>query len=276
MNYKTILVQIDNGKLCAKRLDFAMSLARQHDACLVGMYAFFPYTPPGYIMTQMGAEVIAAQQKAAVEAMAQAEKAFREQTTSAGLDDVEWHFAYEDTATAMSQQARYADLVVISQSDASDDSGLDKDFPERLILAAGRPVLVLPNAGDFPYTGKCILLAWNGRRESALAISNSIPFLKAADKVYVMSVHPKADEEDKVPCEQLVRYLFRHGVRVEVKESHGVEIDIGNELLSRASDLSADLLVMGCYGHSRLREWVLGGATRIILESMTLPVLMSH
>ena len=149
-------------------------------------------------------------------------------------------------------------------------------FRERLILTAGRPVLILPEAGDLPCIGKRIIVAWNASREAAQAVKNAIPFLKLADEVFVVTVHPKADEHDNISTEQIVQYLFRHGVRVEVKVDRGVEIDVGNELLSRASDLSADLLVMGCYGHSRVREWVLGGTTHTILESMTIPVLMSH
>jgi nucleotide-binding universal stress UspA family protein len=173
-------------------------------------------------------------------------------------------------------QARYADLIVIGQSGTGGDSEVDKVFPERLILVAGRPVLVVPEIGDFPCVGKRIIVAWNASREAARAVTNAIPFLKLADKVYVMTVQPKASENESIATEQIVQYLSRHGVGVEVEESHGVEIGVANELLSRASDLSVDLLVMGCYGHSRVREWILGGATRTILESMTIPVLMSH
>ena len=150
------------------------------------------------------------------------------------------------------------------------------DFPERLVLAAGRPVLILPNTGDFPSIGKHILVAWNASQEATRAISNAIPFLRSADRVCIMAVNSKTGTRDSTQSENMVRYLERLGIRAEAKDCHGVEIDVGNELLSRAADLSADLIVMGCYGHSRLREWVLGGATRTILESMTVPVLMSH
>jgi nucleotide-binding universal stress UspA family protein len=276
MNYKTILVHINSEKRCAARLELAIQLAKKYDACLVGLHAFFPYTPPGYIMAHMGAEVIAAQQKLANEAMSQTGEAFRKQTSAAGLENKEWHTAHDDPVSAMSLQARYADILVVGQRGASDDSGVDKDFPERLILVAGRPVLVVPEVGDFPSVGKRIIVAWNASREAARAVTNAIPFLKAADKVYVMAVQSKANENENISTERIVQYLSRHGVGVEVEESKDVEIGVGNELLSRASDLSADLLVMGCYGHSRVREWILGGATRTILESMTIPVLMSH
>ncbi len=276
MSYKTILVHIDLGKHSEKRLEVAIKLASKYDAYLVGLYVFSPYIPPSYIMAHMGEEIEAAQNKIAVESMSRAEEAFHKQTSAAGLDNIEWHTAYDEPIHAMQLRAQNADLVVIGQADSSDDSGVAIDFPERLVLTAGRPVLILPNAGDFPSIGKRILVAWNASQEATRAISNATPFLRSADSVYVMAVNSKSSKNDIIKSENMVRYLERLGIRTEVKDVHGVEIDVGNALLSSASDLSADLIVMGCYGHSRLREWVLGGATRTILESMTAPVLMSH
>ncbi len=276
MSYKTILVYIDPGKYSEKRLEAAIGLARRYDACLVGLYAFSPYIPPGYIMAHMGAEIVTAQNKVAVESMSRAEEIFRKQTSAAGLEKTEWQTVFEDPVNAMMLQARYADLIVLSQSDPSDDSGVAMASPERLVLCSCRPVLILPNAGDFPSIGKRILVAWNGSQEATRAVSNAIPLLTSAENVYVMAVNSKPVGDDSLQSEDMVRYLQRLGVRARVEDVHGVEIDAGNELLSRAADLSADLIVMGCYGHSRLKEWVLGGATRTVLESMTVPVLMSH
>jgi nucleotide-binding universal stress UspA family protein len=227
-------------------------------------------------MAQMGPEIMEVQKKTAAELMSRAEVAFRKQTAAAGIDQIEWHAVYDDLVHAMSSRAQCADIVIIGQSDEADDSGVDMDFPQRLVLAAGRPVLVLPHNGDFPTLGKRILIAWNASQEAARAVSNAIPMLRSADRVYVMAVNTKASKGESISSENTVRYLERLGVRAEAKDCHGIEIDVGNELLSRASDLSADMMVMGCYGHSRLREWVLGGATATILESMTIPVLMSH
>lgn len=276
MSYKTILVHIDSGKHSVKRLDIAIKLARKLDAYLVGLYIFSPYIAPGYVMAQMGEEIEAAQNKIAVESMSRAEEAFLKQTSAAGLDNIEWLTAYDEPVHAMSLHAQNADLVVIGQSDSSDVSGVAMDFPERLVLTSVRPVLILPYAGEFPSIGKRILVAWNASQEATRAISNAIPLLKSADSVHVMAVNSKSSKNDVFQSEKMVRYLERLGIRAEVKDIYGVEIDVGDELLSSATDLSADLIVMGCYGHSRLREWVLGGATRTILESMTIPVLMSH
>ena len=276
MSYKTILVHIDPGKRCAARLEVAIGLAMQYDAHLVALYALAPFILPGYLMAQVGGEIIQAQQKAADSEKARAEADFTRLTSTAGLRNVEWRTAHDDPASAVTLHARYADLVVIGQGDAEDSVDVPEDLVARIVLAAGRPVLILPNIGSFPTIGKRILVAWNASREATRAITDAIPLLKLADKVNVMAGDPGHGQHDKIPGADIGLYLARHGVRVDVALDPDAEIDVGNELLSRAADLSADLIVMGGYGHSRLKEWVLGGATRTILESMTVPVLMSH
>lgn len=276
MSYKTILVHIDPGKRCALRVDVAIRLAQQHNAHLVALHAIAPFEPPGYVLAEMGPAIIEAQKHASAADLARTEAEFTKQTTKAGIRNAEWRAAIDDPVEAMTLHARYADLVVIGQFDASEGSNMAADFPERLVLAAGRPVLILPCVGNFPTIGKRILVAWSGTREATRAVTDAIPLLQRADKVHVMAVNPKQGEHGNVPGADIGLYLARHDVRVEVKADQGAEIDVGNELLSRAADLDVDLIVMGGYGHSRLKEWVLGGATRTILESMTAPVLMSH
>ena len=276
MSYKTILVQIDAGKRCSARVDVAIRLARRYDAHLVGLHVLTPFEPPGYVMAEMGPAIMEAQKLVAATTIAQTEGEFAKQTSAAGLRNVEWRTAVDDLVAAVTLHARYADLVVIGQADAADDSHVPSDFPEQVVLAAGRPVLIVPSVGNFPTLGKRILVAWNPSREASRAVTDAIPLLQQAENVHIMAVNPRAAEHGVVPGADIGLYLARHGVRVEVKTDHGAEIDVGNELLSRAADLDADLIVMGGYGHSRLKEWVLGGATRTILESMTVPVLMSH
>ena len=276
MSYKTILVHIGADKRCALRVEIAFRLARQHDAHLVALHAVAPFEPPGYVLAEMGPAILEAQKHAIAAEMVRSEDEFTKQAEKAGMRNVEWRTAIDDPVEAMTLHARYADLVVIGQSDPGEQSTLAADFPERLVLAAGRPVLILPSAGSFPTLGKRILVAWNTSLEATRALTDAIPMLQLADKVHVMAVNPRQGEHGKLPGADIGLYLARHGVRVEVKTDHGAEIDVGNELLSRAADLDVDLIVMGGYGHSRLKEWVLGGATRTILASMTAPVLMSH
>jgi len=276
MSYKTILVHIDAGKRCLVRVDVAISLAQQQDAHLVALNAIAPFELPGYVMAELGPEIIEAQRGVAANELARTEAEFNQQASAAGLRNVEWRSAIDDPVDAMTLHARYADLVVVGQTDPSENLQVAADFPERLVLAAGRPVLILPYVGRFATIGKRILIAWKPSREATRAVTDAIPFLQRADNVHVMAMNPKAGEHGTVPGADIGLYLARHGVRVEVKMDYGAEVDVGNELLSRAADLGADLIVMGGYGHSRLKELVLGGATRTILESMTVPVLMSH
>jgi len=276
MGYKTILVHIDPGKRCAARVEVAIRLAQQHDAHLVALHAVAPFEAPDYVLAEVGPALVEAQRKAVAIELARSETEFTRQASAAGLRSVEWRQAIDDLADAMTLHARYADLVVIGQTDASADANTAADFPERLVLAAGRPVLILPSVGSFPVMGKRILVAWSPTREATRAVTDAIPLLRLANSVHVMAVNPRKGAHGNVPGADIGLYLARHGVRVEVKSDQGAEIDVGNELLSRAADLDADLIVMGGYGHSRLKEWVLGGATRTVLESMTAPVLMSH
>ena len=276
MSYKTILVQIDPSKRCALRVDVAIRLAQQHDAHLVGLHVVAPFEPPGYVLAEMGPAIVEAQKRSSAAEIARGEIEFTKQAEMAGIRNAECRAAIDDPVDAMTLHARYADLVVIGQTDATDGSNVAADFPERVVLAAGRPVLILPSVGKFPSIGARILVAWNASSEATRAVTDAIPLLQRAEKVHVMAVNPRRGEHGNVPGADIGLYLARHGVRVEVKTDHGAEIDVGNELLSRAADLDADLIVMGCYGHSRLKEWVLGGVTRTILGSMTAPVLMSH
>ncbi len=276
MSYKTILVHIDSAKRCPVRLELAIRLARRFDAHLIGLHALAPFEPPGYVMAEMGPAIMEAQQAVAAGETAKTEKEFARQTSSAGLRSVEWRTAVDDLVEAVSLHARYADLVVIGQSEGGEEARVPTEFPAQLVVAAGRPVLIVPSAGSFSTLGKRVLVAWNASREASRAVTDAIPLLQQAENVHVMAINPKAAEHGAVPGADIGLYLARHGVKVEIKTDHGAEIDIGNELLSRASDLDVDLIVMGGYGHSRLQEWVLGGATRTILDSMTVPVLMSH
>jgi len=149
-------------------------------------------------------------------------------------------------------------------------------LPEELALGVGRPVLVVPRYGTFETVGQRVLIAWNGSREATRAVNDAIPILKMATKVTVLSVDPEGEPDRRLPGADLALHLARHGIAAEAESTQALDIGVGDVLLSRAADLGADLIVMGAYGHSRLREMMLGGATRHLLQHMTVPVLMSH
>jgi len=276
MAYKTILVHLDSGKRCAARLDLGIRLAQRFDAHLVGLHALTVVRLPGYAVAEAGPKIVEEQRRRAAEYAAEAQTAFRRTVDRAGLSGAEWRSSFDDALDTMTLHARYADLVLIGQPDADDGSGVDPGFAHRLVLSAGRPVLVMPYAGKFDTVGKRVLLAWNASREATRATTDAMPFLQKADQVIVAPVNPSRAAHGEAPGTDIGLYLTRHGVRLEVAAIEGTDLDAGNALLSRAADRSIDLIVMGAYGHSRVSELVLGGVTRTMLESMTVPVLMSH
>jgi nucleotide-binding universal stress UspA family protein len=276
MTYKTILVHVDNGKYCPARLDIAVGLARRFDAHLVGLHALTAVRLPAYAIAEAGATLIEAQKAVANDQANRAERLFAKATGGAGLNSVEWRVSADDAVDAITLHARYADLVVLGQPRERDGAGVEMDFPERVVMAAGRPVLMVPYAGKFDTVGKRALVAWNAGREATRALTDAIPLLREAEQVHVVAFNPEGTAHGAVIGADIGLYLARHKVPVEVAYHRADDIDVGNQLLSRVADLGIDLIVMGAYGHSRMRELVMGGATRTILESMTAPVLLSH
>jgi nucleotide-binding universal stress UspA family protein len=280
MTYRTILVHVDNSSNAAARIELAAALAERERAHLIGtamtgvphyMYSGSMYEGSGVII----ADYLQYAAKRADKALA----LFGEVTTRLGVQSPEQRRLEEDEYSGLCLQARYADLVVLGQAnpDERGEAGLLLDLPENVAVNSGRPVLVVPYAGEFPTLAKHPLVAWNGSVEAARAVTAAIPLLRRASKVTVAVFDPRAeaDAHGQEPGADIALFLARHGVDVEVS-SNPAPIDTGNAILSLAASINADLLVMGCYGHSRLREMMLGGATRTVLATMTLPVLMAH
>lgn len=276
MSYKTILVHVDNGKRCPARLAVAIQMARRSDAHLVGLHAMTALRLPAYAAAEAGAVLIEAQQRAFAEQSLRAKNTFDKAISAAGLSKVEWRATDADAVDAVTLHARYADLVVLSQPHASDNAGVEEDFAERVVLACGRPALVVPYADSYKSIGERVLVAWNATREATRALTDAIPMLRDAKEVKVIAINPDDADHGAVPAADISLFLARHGVRAEAVTDYGDDIDVGNELLSRAADYNSDLIVMGAYGHSRIRELIMGGATRTIITSMTVPVLLSH
>jgi nucleotide-binding universal stress UspA family protein len=278
MTYKTILVHVDNGRRWPARVEVAVELAGRFEAHLVGLHAVTPVYTRAYRTVEHGPLVIEGQKQLALERAKRAETMFRQALEKRSLANADWRVSSNDALETVLLHSRCADLIVMGQPDLQDDSGVEPAFAHRLVLMAGRPVLFVPYIGPSGTLGKRILLAWNATREAARAATDALPFLKAADEVCVVVINPGGASHGHVPGADIGLYLARHGVHAKVEVIEGADIlhDAGNLLLSRAADLSSDLIVMGAYGHSRFSELVLGGVTRTMFESMTVPVLMSH
>ena len=155
-------------------------------------------------------------------------------------------------------------------------SPFSSDLMHSVLMGAGRPIIVVPRSGEYPVLGERILIAWKDSRESARAVADALPLLRRARAVTVMAIADNGRADNASNETSISEYLARHGITATIRHEVADDIDAGNLLLSRAADLSIDLMVMGAYSRPRLSELVLGGVTRLMLESMTVPVLMSH
>ncbi|MBL8382876.1 MAG: universal stress protein [Burkholderiales bacterium] len=277
MTYKTIAVWLDQKRNAPA--EAAIALARECGAHLTGLTHVDVVRLPPHVRALMGEEVAREQLRRAQADAAACGAAFEALARREGIDSLEVRQLAGDPVQGLATSARYADLVIMGQTDADLADGPEqRDFPDHAILATGRPTLLIPYAGSYPVIGEHAVVAWNATRESTRAVTDALPLLKRAKKVTVIvgDAKPGAGGHGQSPGADIALYLARHGVRVEVSQERTAGIDVGSLLLSRVSDLGADLLVMGGYGHSRMRELVLGGVTRTILREMTVPVMMSH
>lgn len=277
MSYKTILVHVDDTSRTPNRIRLAGELAIKQEAHLLGIadtgVSRFIYQDGNINGVDPS---LLSHLEYLRERAAQNITDFKKQVNALGVHSFEGDITQDDAVGGIGMRARYCDLVVVGQTNPDESSpAVMDDFPEYMILNSGRPVLVVPYTGEFADIGKRPLIAWDDSRAATRAITDAIPFLRNADLVNVAIINPKGDQHGEQPGADLAAYLARHGIKLEISV-HRTKLDISNALLSLASDLNSDLLVMGGYGHSRFKEMIMGGATRGILESMTIPVLMSH
>ncbi len=268
MNLKDILVHIDNRETCSSRLEAAIGLAQKHQAHLTGLYveAHAYYAPRHHSPEELVAE---------------ARDLFAARTADAGVPS-EW-ICVDSTATglgvveAVNLHAYYRDLVILSQTDVdSGDRSMPQDLPERAVLGAGRPVLIVPYAGRFETIGERVLLAWRGGPESARAVNDAMPLLQPARSIKVLSVQNPA--ADVLPPHQgdICSHLGRHGVSAVCENVMPGPLSVGDMLLNHAAEAGADLMVMGAFSQVRRGLPSLGEVGRHLLKYMTVPVLMSH
>lgn len=275
MSYKTILVHVDVGAKAADRVEIAARLAETYDAHLVGVHALTQIRLQGAVYAQAASIIDEAMKRAAVDSAKRSEAAFNEGVKRVGWPKVEWRASARDASLVLPLHARYADMVVIGQA-GREDTGVAADLPDQIALTAGRPMLVVPYAGKIESIGQRVLVTWNASRESTRAVTDALPLLQRAKHVHVVSFNPDDGDHGDQPGADIGLWLARHGVKVDVSRQTVPNHDIGAQILSRAADLGVDLIVSGAYGHSRVRELMLGGVTKVLLDSMTVPVLMSH
>jgi len=270
MAYKTILVHLNDKRRAEALLEPAVHLASRYNAHLIGMcvYARLPASPVA--SRAMATERNDTEEIAATFSQMTADRPFVAEWRALEVHHV-------DLASVVMDHGRCADLIMAGQADPDWDLSPLLDFPERLAVESGRPVLVVPYVGRYPAIGRNVVVAWKPGREAARAVFDALPILRDAKQVQLLEVRQRRDDARALaPDTAIAASLARHGIKASIRSSMAADISVGDEILSRLADADADLLVMGAYGHSRMRELVFGGATRHIARHMTVPTLFSH
>jgi nucleotide-binding universal stress UspA family protein len=273
---KNILIHLDSSKTCASRLETAIALAKKSDAHLTGVYVVTHPEIPPFIQAGISVDIIETQVREAAEIGSKCIEEFKSKVSAAGLQ-FESRMVEGTVADALTDHGRYFDLLVVGQFDP-DDSGLYAidDMPDRLIMSAGRPILVVPYAGSFSNVGDNVIVSWDASRQATRAVNDAMSILESAKRVDVLSINPGDKGLGDAPGADICLHMARHGVNATAQHITVSDIGAADMLLSRAADSSADMIVMGAYGHARWREIALGGFTRHMLAHMTVPVLMAN
>ena len=273
---KDIVVNLGLGKTDPAG-NYAISVAEAFQAHVLGIA--FAYDPviPGSVAGGIPPQFIESQRAESEKSVQSAIERFEQAAKRSGIsyETRAVNASVAGAAERLGRIARRFDLVVAGQPDR-DKSGPIEVVDEGVLFDSGRPVIFVPYIQKAGLELNRVMVCWDGSRAATRAIADSLPFLQKAKKVEVIIVATKAGRTDELPGVDLGQHLARHGLEIDIKRITSPDTDVPSTILSHAADSSADMIVMGGYGHSRLREFILGGATRGILESMTVPVLMSH
>ena len=274
---KDIVVNLSVGEKPGPARDYAVSLAAAFDAHLAGIaFLYDPIVPvsgAGYIP----ANVIDAQERDNEQATRAALDQFNAACARAGVsaEPLTLSASYGGVGEQFGRIARRFDLAVVGQAEP-ETSAVEEVIAESALFESGRPVIVVPYIQKAPLKLNNAMVCWDGSRAAARAIADSMPLLAKSERVNVVIVTNERGKQDEIEGADIGAHLARHGLNVEIRRTALGDIDVADVLLSHAADAGSDFIVMGGYGHSRLREFVLGGVTRSILRSMTAPVLMAH
>lgn len=279
MSYKTIVAIIQNQSDIGRVLDHAFPLAERLESHLIGVHAE-PIAIP--FATSIGfpdVEFMQASNEANQKRSAELEKTFRDRNPRSGLT-AEWRALESltgDSALGALSMARSADLIIAAQTDPDNTSATTASV-DSLLFETGRPALFVPFAGPVKTRFSKVLVAWSGTREASRATFDALPFILEAEQTEILTVDaPEMDgNQPEIEGANIAAALARHGANVSVASERSAGVDVSAIIENRAAEINADLLVMGAYGHSRLREFLFGGVTRTVLRSMPIATFMSR
>ena len=281
MSLKNLLVLVDDHPTSKARLDAAIALAQAHDAHLTALGLGIEFVMPAPVLASLPVSILdehRADRQNFVENMM--EKA-RNQADKAGIPmELRSEVVINELAADMlARHSRHADLTIVGQAHPDrDDYSLQSQLVEAAFLESGRPALVIPYAGQAKMPSEMAIVAWDGTKEAARALNDSLPILAMAKDVRLITVDAEklGDQLGELPGADATLHLARHGIKAELRKLSSGGMTVSDTILAEIGDTGADLLVMGGYGHSRMREMILGGTTARLLETMTASTFLAH
>jgi nucleotide-binding universal stress UspA family protein len=279
MKYKNLLVHLDHSEGCLNRLDVAFAMARANDAQLLGLFIVPTYIVPSYIEAQISVDLLTdVTEKALVSANAEVDR-YREMAAQAGVE-LQAVVVEGQYIPILREHSKYADLLILGQDNPEDPDNCSYGLADELLFEGACACLVVPHSGKCTAPAKRILLTWNASRESARALREAMPLLKQAETVVVLSSEPDGGDSsvaDGHPhAEALQNLLASHGIDAVSTGISDPDLNPSVAIAGQAADMKADLIVMGAYGHTRLREIILGGVTRDMLKRAPTCLFLAH
>ena len=277
MAIKNILIHIDNSSACEYRVQVAIQLALQHNAQLSGINVIPEFPEPTYYEAQISADIILEIDRKALESALITQRKYIKLANEAGLS-LSVAIEKGNLISILDEYARFTDLLILGKNYPEDPQNLSEALADNMVLEAGAPCLIVPCSNQTHFTAKRVLVAWNASREAARTLKDAIPVLRKADAVEVLLVNPshQGTSKENIHSKNVSSFLNQHGIKSEIRIDSSNKSIPAAAILTRASEFTADIIVMGAYGHSRLREIILGGVTREILQEMTIPIFISH
>ena len=279
MSYKTILTYLPTAKRAAAILDAGFALAERFGAHLIALHIHPSLYSPAAVADDIPTGILDMLIETRTKEATAIRRAYDDRAKGSDAAS-EWRCLealHGDATQDIIDNALCADLIVTCPT-FGDHFDTWSDRPARIVIGTGRPVLLVPQSHDFKSVGTRVIVAWNQSREAARAAFDAVPLMLDAESIEVLSIgKTKKQGAEMLPAgDDLALALARHGLKTEAASASGDDVHAGEELLKHVAEKNCDLLVMGCYGHSRMREIIFGGATNHLMRAMTVPVLMSH
>ncbi len=279
MDFKNILLHLDHSSGCQNRLRTAFAFAHKYDALITGLFVVPDYVVPSYVEAQISVDLITDVTDKALTRARETLSKYENMAAEAGAR-MEAHVLEGQVIPILREHSKYADLLILGQDQPDDPDNASYGLADALLFEGACACMMVPHSGKLAVPGDRVLVTWNASRESARALREAMPILKSAETVVVLSSEPDdADAEiarGHPHADELAHFLDMHGIESISSGIADMDISASDAILGQAAEMDADLIVMGAYGHTRLREIILGGVTRDLLKQSTVPLFLAH